>query len=191
MNKKQFIVSVIADFAPIIAFVVATELAGFMIALLWLVAVAILSVIIEWTVSRRPPKFGLVASVTIFLFGVLSIVTGDEFYIIIKDTLYALSFAVALLLGLLFKRSYLEVLFGDYFAITRRGWFVLTYRWIIFFFLLAITNEFARTLLVPDVWIYYKLVAVLSTWVFGFYQLTLTKRERLPEANTWGLRQSQ
>ncbi len=189
MNKHQLLTSIVADFAPIVTFVVVTELSGFMMALLWLVGVALLSLIVEWAISKRLPKFGLVATVTILLFGVMSIVTNNEFYIIIKDTLYALSFAIALLLGLLFKRSYLEVLFGDYFAITQRGWFILTARWIVFFLFLAFTNEIARAVLEPSVWIYYKFVAVVMTWIFGFYQLTLTKRERLAQANAWGLRQ--
>ncbi len=187
MNKNQLIAGVVADFAPIVTFVVAAELTGFMEALLWLVVVAILALLLEWVVSKRLPKFGLVASGTILLFGVMSIITQDEFYIIIKDTLYALSFAIALLLGMFFKRSYLEVLFGDYFAITNRGWRILTYRWMVFFFFLAATNEIARVMLEPEVWVYYKFVAVLMTWVFGFYQFTLTRRERLAEANVWGL----
>jgi hypothetical protein len=51
-----------------------------------------------------------------------------------------------------------------------------------------VSNEIARRALVPELWIYYKLAAVVATNVFGFYQFVLTRRERLPEANEWGLR---
>jgi hypothetical protein len=35
----------------------------------------------------------------------------------------------------------------------------------------------------------YKFAALLVTWVFGFYQFTVTRRERIPaESNVWGLR---
>jgi intracellular septation protein len=188
MRYRHLVVSFIADVAPIVTFVVATELVGFMNALWWLVGVAALSIGIEWLVSRRIPKFGLVASGTIVAFGLVSVMTGDEFFIIVKDTLYALAFGGALLVGIVLRRSYLESLFGDYFAISARGWSILTYRWMVFFFLLAATNELARLSLTPDQWVYYKFGAVIATWIFGFYQFTLSRRERLPEANPWGLR---
>ncbi len=54
--------------------------------------------------------------------------------------------------------------------------------------LLALSNEFARAILSPQVWVYYKVLAVIVTWVFGFYQFTLSRKERLPESSPWGLR---
>jgi intracellular septation protein len=188
MKKRELLGNAIAEFAPIVTFAVASELVGFMQALLWLIVVAFLSFIFEWFLARRIPKFGLVASGTILLFGAISLYTQDEFFIIIKDTLYAFSFGFALLMGIIFSRSYLKVLFGDFFAMSERGWRVLTIRWTVFFFLLALSNELARRLFTPEIWVYYKLGAVFITWVFGFYQFTLARRERLPEANPWGLR---
>jgi intracellular septation protein len=188
MTKRELFGNAVGEFAPILTFVLIAEIYDFYIGLISLVVVAALSLILSWVIERRIPKFGLVASGTILLFGVMSIVTRDEFYIIIKDTLYASSFGLALLGGLIFKRSYLQVLFGDFFAISDRGWFILTMRWTAFFFLLAASNEIARRFLVPELWIYYKLAAVVLTNVFGFYQFTLARRERLPEANEWGLR---
>lgn len=188
MKKRKLIGNAIAEFAPIVTFVAVSEIHGFEPALIALVFVATLTVLLEWFLAGRVPKFGLIASGTILLFGMMSIVTDDPFFIIIKDTLYALSFAFALLIGILFKRYYLEVLFGDFMAITERGWRILTYRWMIFFFLLAIANEAARLHFSPEIWVYYKFFAVLVTWVFGFYQLTLTARERLPGSSALGLR---
>lgn len=188
MTKRELFWNAISEFAPILTFVIVAEVHDFHVGLIWLVAVAILSFALSWTIEKRVPKFGLIASGTILLFGMMSIISGNEFYIIIKDTLYASSFGLALFGGLIFKRSYLQVLFGDFFAITERGWFILAVRWTIFFFLLAASNEVARRLLSPEFWIYYKLAAVIATNVFGFYQFTLTRCERLPEANKWGLR---
>lgn len=188
MTKRELIGNALGEFAPIVTFVVVAETHGFHTGLIWMVVIAVLSFALSWGIEKRVPKFGLVASGTILLFGVMSIVTGDEFYIIIKDTLYASSFGLALLGGLVFNRSYLQVLFGDFFAMTERGWFILTVRWTVFFLLLAASNEIARRFLSPELWIYYKLAAVVVTNIFGFYQFTLTRRERLPEANEWGLR---
>ncbi len=187
MKRRKFIGNAIAEFAPIVTFVIVSEIHGFEPALVALVFVATLTLLLEWYLVNRVPKFGLIASGTILLFGMLSIITKDPFFIIIKDTLYALSFAIILLAGLLTKRLFFKTLFGEFMAITERGWYTLTYRWIIFFFLLAIANEVARAHLMPETWVYYKFGALFATWIFGFYQLTLTHKERLPHASTLGL----
>ncbi len=120
MQKRKLFINALAEFAPIVTFVIAAELTGFLQAVLWLIFAAFLSLTIEWYVAKRIPKFGIVASGIILLFGGMSIVTGNEFFIIIKDTLYALSFSLALLIGVVYKRSYLKVLFGDFFAVVGR-----------------------------------------------------------------------
>ncbi len=188
VENKKLIGNAIAEFAPIVTFVVASELVGFMEAIVWLIGVALLSLLLEWRLARRIPKFGILASTTILFFGLLSIVTQNEFFIIVKDTLYALSFGIILFIGHLSNRTFLKFLFGDFFAMNERGWQTLTIRWTFFFLLLAIGNEIARFLLTPQLWVYYKFLTLVVTWLFGFYQFTLARKERLPEANAWGLR---
>jgi intracellular septation protein len=188
MKRYELVVNSISEFAPIVTFVVAVELSGFMQAVALLALVSVLVVILEWKVSRRIPKFGLLASGIILFFAGLSLLTGSEFFIILKDTLYAFFFGMALFIGLYFNQLYLKMLFGDFFAMTERGWRILTFRWVLWFMLLALSNEVARAMLVPESWVYYKLIAVFCTWIFGFYQFTLSRRERSSEANEWGLR---
>lgn len=188
MKKRFLVANALAEFSPIIAFIIASEIYGFFNGISILVVVTVLAISFEWYVARRIPKFGLVAAWTILIFSGISLATHNEFFIIIKDTLYPLSFGLALLLGVLFGRYYLKVLFGDFFAMTDRGWKILTQRWIIFFFLLAIGNELVRNHLTPEVWLYYKFASMIVLWFFGFYQFTLARKERLPEANEWGLR---
>lgn len=188
MTKTEIVANGISEFAPITAFIFVSEVYGFMDGLIALIIVSIISLSFSWYVEKRIPKFGLIATLGILMFGILTIITGNPFFIIIKDTLYALSFGLAIFVGILFKRSYLKVLFGDYFAMTENGWRILTIRWASFFMLLAISNEVAREMLTPSMWIYYKFISVFITWIFAFYQFTLAKRERLPEANEWGLK---
>lgn len=183
----RLIVNMLCEFVPIALFVIQSELRGFVSAVCTLIVTTIIATVVSWVTERHIPKFGIVAAGTIVFFGVLTIIFQNPFFIIIKDTLYALSFAIILLAGLLTKRLFFKTLFGEFMAITEHGWYVLTYRWIVFFFLLAIANEVARLRLEPEMWVYYKFCALFVTWVFGFYQLTLTHRERLPHASKLGL----
>ena len=188
MTKRELIGNIVAEFAPVTSFLIVSEVWDFRAGLMNLIAVATCAFMLSWKIERRVPKFGLIASGTILFFGILSLLTGNEFYIIIKDTLYALAFGSMLLLGLLFGRSYLESLFGDFFAVSDAGWRTITIRWTVFFFLLALGNEIARRIFVPETWVVYKFIAVLATWVFGFYQFTVLRKERLPGATKWGFR---
>jgi intracellular septation protein A len=114
MRRYELIINGVSEFAPIATFVIASEFLGFMPAVGLLLLVTILVLILEWFVSRRIPKFGLLASFLIMVFAGLSLVTKSEFFIIIKDTLYAVLFGGLLAVGLYFNRLYLKSLFGDF-----------------------------------------------------------------------------
>lgn len=147
-----------------------------------------IALIVSFFVEKRIPYFGLFAASTIFLFGGLTTYFDNPFYIMIKDTVYELFFAFFIGICLLQKKYIFKFFFADFFAITEKGWKTLSLRWFFFFIVLGIGNEIARRMLVPEMWTFYKLISVLVTWIFGFYQLTLTKRERLEEGSSWGLR---
>jgi hypothetical protein len=50
------------------------------------------------------------------------------------------------------------------------------------------TNEIVWRMLGEGAWIYFRLGLIFILGIFGFYQFTLAKRERLPEASAWGLK---
>lgn len=188
MNRFEFFGNVITEFIPIATFVFVSEHIGFRQGLQALIITALLTLLLSWLIEKRIPKFGLFASSIIIFFGSLSLLFHNPFFIIIKDTLYYGLFALALLIGILAGRSPFEIFFKDFFAMTPRGWRILSLRWAIFFSLLMIGNEVVRHFYLPEEWVQYKFYALLITWVFGFYQFTMIRRERLPEANAWGLR---
>jgi intracellular septation protein A len=114
VNKLELAGNVLSEFAPIAVFVVVSELHGFQAALPPLVIVALCSVLLSWFIEKRIPKFGLLASGTILFFGMLSIITGNPFFIIIKDTLFYGTFGSVLLLGILLDKYVFELLFKDF-----------------------------------------------------------------------------
>lgn len=184
----EFVGNVLSEFVPIATFVIVSERYGFTKGLEALMVVAFLAVMLSWYIEKRIPKFGLFASGVILFFGALSLLFDNPFFIIIKDTLYYATFSLALVVGLFIGRSPLQVFFEDYFAISERGWRRLSLRWAFYFSMLTVGNEVVRQLYTPDQWVLYKFYALLLTWVFGLYQFKMVRGERLPEANTWGLR---
>lgn len=187
-DRARLIANSLAESLPILTFLILSETLGFMVGIKGLMVAALVCILFSWYAEKRIPKFGLFASGTIVFFGALSLIFNNPEFIIIKDTLYNAFFGIVLLIGLFQKKSLLKAFFNDFFIMTDKGWTTLSRRWMIFFFLLAITNEVARMLLTPQTWLIYKACAVVTTAIFGFYQFTLARKERLPEASAWGLR---
>ena len=188
MNRVEFIGSVISEFLPIATFVVVSERFGFKEGLEALMVTATLAVLLSWFIEKRVPKFGLFASSIILFFGALSLAFHNPFFIIVKDSIYYGIFSLALAIGTLIDRSPFRMFFEDFFAMSERGWNILSTRWAVFFCLLAVGNELVRQHYSPEQWVGYKFWILIVTWIFGFYQFTVIRRERLPEANTWGMR---
>ncbi|MDQ5962426.1 MAG: intracellular septation protein [Patescibacteria group bacterium] len=184
----RLIVNTLCEFVPIVTFVLVSEYIGFIQAVFALVVATVVATAVSWYTEKHIPRFGITAAVSILIFGALTLIFNNPFFIIIKDTIYYAGFGIALLLGFYLKRSVFKFFFNDFFAMTEKGWRILETRWAIFFILLAVANEFSRQIFPPEAWVEYKLGIVIITWVFGFYQLTLSKRERLPGASELGLR---
>lgn len=176
------------EFGPIVAFFLTSDTLGFMPATIIFVSLTSAALVIAYMKEKRVALFPLVAGLSVIGFGALTIFLHDPFFLIIKDTVYNGGFAIALAIGLyVYKEPILKDLFSALFCMTDRGWTILSQRWMGMFIILTIGNEIARHMFPPHVWVIYKMWATLITIIFGFYQLTLSRRERLPHSNKWGM----
>jgi intracellular septation protein len=126
----------------------------------------------------RWPIMPLVGGFFVLVFGGLTIWLQDDTFIKLKPTIVNCLFGVILGSGLLvFKKPLLKPLFGAAFRLTDEGWAKLTFRWALFFFVLAGVNEVAWRGFTTDTWIASKMfVSFPLTMVFAFCQVPLLKR---------------
>ena len=176
------------EFGPILAFLIASKVTDFIPAASIFVILSIVAMIAGYIERKEITWFPLIVGLSVILSGTLTVLFKDPFFLIIKDTIYNGVFSLVLFMGLYFNRSLLEPLFKGLFSMTENGWRILTMRWAIVFALLTVTNEFARMQLSPVDWVKYKGLATLVTIVFSLYQFKLSKKERLPGSNPWGMR---
>ena len=102
-----------------------------------------MSLAITWLAFRRVAVMPLVTLAMVLVFGGLTLYFQDSLFIKIKATIINSLFGTALLGGLMFRQSLLKYVFGEVYMLEPRGWQVLTVRWGIFFFFLAMLNEVA------------------------------------------------
>jgi intracellular septation protein len=153
----------------------------------FIVATAIALPCYRW-MEGRWPIMPLVGGVFVLVFGGLTIWLHDETFIKLKPTIVNCLFGVILGGGLLFlKRPLLKQIFGAAFSLTEAGWWKLTVRWTLFFFVLAIVNEVIWRNFSTDLWIKSKIfLSFPLTMVFALFQVPLLKRHWDGEDNPFG-----
>ncbi len=122
------------------------------------------------------PVMPLVSGFLVLVFGGLTLWLQDAVFIKMKPTILYGLFAIVLGGGLVFKQHLLKHIFGELFNLTADGWQKLTMRWIFFFVVLALLNEFVWRNFTDGTWLWFKLALLPITAAFGIAQLGLLKQ---------------
>lgn len=144
------------------------------------VVATLIALAVHYALVRRLPIMPLVSAVVVVVFGGLTIALNDETFIKLKPTIVNSLFGVCLLGGLAFGKPLLRVVMDSMFELTEEGWRILTFRWAIFFFVLAALNEIVWRTQTTDVWVNFKVFAIMPlTIVFALAQTPLLMRHEL------------
>ncbi len=174
-------------FAPFAARVLPASLlvgpnAGLFTATAVLIAAVLIALGISYLRTRRLPIMPLITAVLVVIFGALTIYFRDPRFIKMKPTILYCAFAIALLGGLIFDKPLLPIILDRAMPLTERGWRILTLRWGIFFFALAIANEIVWRTQSTNVWVAFKFPGtVILIFVFTMTQVPLMLRHELKE----------
>nr|WP_321455279.1 septation protein A [uncultured Cohaesibacter sp.] len=137
----------------------------------------VVSLVISRIKLGKLPVMPMVTGVVVFIFGGLTLYLQDDTFIKMKPTIVNVLFGSVLLGGLLFGKSLLGYVFDSVFELNAEGWRILTIRWGIFFFVLAVLNEIVWRNFSTDIWVDFKVFGVMPlTMVFGAFQMPLLNR---------------
>ena len=125
----------------------------------------------------------LIGGILITLFGSLTIYFNNPIFIYIKPTIVNIIFGVGLFLGKFFSdEPLLKKILGNSLKINDEGWNILSNRWILFFFSLAILNEFVWRTQSEEFWVNFKVWGLLPiTFIFTAFQVGLINRYKIDE----------
>lgn len=170
--KKLFLDSVL-EFGPIIIFLLAFKFLHIYKATMILMVVTIISTIITYRKHKRLPYLALYVALLTSIFGFMTLSLREPRFIQMRDTLYDVTCALTLILGLIANISFLSIAFNSVLPMTRRAWNKFTYAWILFFIVNAFLNEFVRRTFSLKDWFDFKSVMVVVTIVFGLTVIAL------------------
>jgi intracellular septation protein len=175
-EKKQLnpILKLTLDIGPLVLFFAANAKLGIYVATGAFMVAVLIALIVSYVMTRHIAIMPVVTAVIVLVFGGLTLILHDELFIKLKPTIIYVLFGGTLLVGLLLDKPFLSILFDQMFHLTAEGWRKLTWRWVIFFFALAVLNELVWRNFSTDVWVSFKLFGVVPlTFLFGALQYPL------------------
>ena len=92
-------------------------------------------------------------------------------------------FGLALLFGKYFSNEpVLKKIMGKSIALSNIGWELLSKRWMLFFFALALTNELVWRTQTEEFWVNFKVWGLLPiTFIFTAFQISLINKYKINE----------
>ncbi len=165
------------EMGPLVLFFLVNRQRGIFDATAVFMAAVVVSLVVMRRLTGRLPIMPLVSAVVVLVFGGLTVWLQDELFIKLKPTIVNTMFGVILLGGLAFGRSLLSLVLDSVFELTDEGWRKLTFRWALFFFLLAGINEAVWRTQETEFWVNFKVFGIMPlTLVFALSQIPLIMR---------------
>ena len=168
---------ILVEWGPLISFFIANARGGiFWGTGVFMVATAI-ALAVSWTWTRKLALVPLIGAVFVAIFGGLTLWLQNDTFIKVKVTLVNLLFGAILLTGLAFGKQFLKLILGEALKMDDEGWRILTLRWGLFFFALALLNEVVWRTVSTDLWVNFKVFGILPiTLLFAVSQAPLMNR---------------
>ena len=196
-NAEQT-VNIASEFGPLVALFVVNAITGNVEDGTWaLIVTTVIAIIAMQLVLKRLPIFPLIASGVTVVFGILTLVTHDPFWVQVKVTMFNAAFAIFLFVGLFMKKNFFKYIFEKTFHYTQKGWDQFTWSFAWFFVATAIANEVVRQMFAPgqiynlfgfemdgvNVWILFKIVLIMpASGLYAWFLTRLMQKHRLPDA---------
>jgi intracellular septation protein len=145
-------------------------------------AASVISLVLAKLLLNHLPRMAIVNAVVVSVFGGLTLALDDALFIKLKPTIVNTLFGCLLLGGLWFGRSLLQLVLDSVLKLTPEGWRKLTFRWGLFFFVLAALNEVVWRTQTTDFWVAFKVWGIMPlTLAFALAQTPLILRHELKD----------
>lgn len=202
-NAEQT-VNIASEFGPLVALFVVNAITGDVEAGTWALLIGTgVAMAAMMYVLKRLPVFPLIASAITVIFSILTLITHDPMWVMIKVTLFNAAFAIFLFAGLMMKKNFFKYIMEGTFHYSQKGWDQFTWSFAWFFVATAVGNEAVRLLFAQtpppgvapptytilgmqmdgvNVWIMFKVAIIMpASGIYVFILTRMMQKHRLPD----------
>jgi intracellular septation protein len=199
--RSKLFVKLVLEFLPLGLFLFTTAVYGIITGAAVLFVATLISMIVIWVIYRRLALMAIITGVTGLIATALTFMSADPMYVKLKPTIVSAIFGLILATGLVMDKPLLRPLIGEDLNLTDRGWRAITFRWMAYFFFIAILNEIVwrganaywpapnghGSATADTVWAYFKVVFLMPfTVIFAAFMLPLLDRYRDDKSKPMG-----
>ena len=181
MNKS--LLKFATDFGPLLIFFIVYSKSGknLSIAIPPLIIATIIAVVISYLVEKKIPYVPLVGGIIVSVFGGLTLYFKNPIFLYMKPTIINIFFGLVLAFERFFTKEHiLKKMLGKSISLSDEGWKELTIRWTIFFFALAMLNEYVWRTQTEEFWVNFKVWGILPiTFIFTAFQMFLINKYKI------------
>jgi len=141
---------------------------GFIVITAAFIPLLVASTLILWRLSGKLSPMQILTLVLVIGMGGLSVWLNDERFFKMKPTILYVFFGAVLGFGLMRGESYLRVVMEGLMPLQHEGWLILTRRFMVFFFALAVANELIWRNFSTELWVNFKIFG-LTIAMFAFF----------------------
>ncbi len=149
------------DLGPLFVFFIAYRFFDIYVATGVFMVAVLAALALDYVLERKLSPVPIMTAVLVLIMGGLTLYLKNDVFIKMKPTALYLIFGLTLLGGMAFNRLFLKYLLSLGFEMPDTAWRTLTFRYGIFFLVLAVTNEIIWRSFPTDVWVNFKVWGVM------------------------------
>lgn len=200
--RSKLFVKLLLEFLPLGLFLTATAMYDIYIGSAVLAVATLVSMLVVWLLYRKLALMAIITGLTGIFAALATVVLVDPMWVKMKPTIVSLVFGAILASGLALNKPLLRPLIGEDLNLTERGWRMITSRWMLYFFFIAVLNEFVwrgamhlrpgpdphiSTPEADKIWAFFKVFFLMPfTVLYAAFQLPLLNRHRDDHAKPMG-----
>jgi intracellular septation protein len=175
----------LSEFGPLIAFFVAYKYGNIQSAALYMLLASIIGITLCYLIERKIQTFSLVSSGVLLVSAGFTLISGNPVFIKVKPTILYIIFGSSFLVSALQKRPVMKYLLSGAISLQEKCWNILSYRFSLFFLLMAIANELVWRNCDEAAWVKFKVFGALPiTLLFILLQVPFLLKNKLPDKTT-------
>lgn len=175
-------IKLLTEFGPLIAFFIGYKYGGIQGATLFMLVTSIVTTTTCYLLERKLHTFSLVSSGVLLVSATITLISGNPMFIKIKPTILYIIFGGTFFISALRERPFLKYLLGSTLPLKEESWITLSYRFAVFFLLMAIVNEFVWRNFEEITWVKFKVFgAIPITIIFILMQIPFLMKNKAPD----------